>query len=256
MTKNITLFVMIICSFIMLCFAAEPNKKALIIATELWPPYYTQEDGQGLYQKIVKQVFNDRQVTYLYTPYDVSKKLVEKGQADFWLGANQDEEDFAITPEEGYDMDRVAVVYSGSFTKSEVVSALKNASVAWRKGYDYQLYFPDYNMQYYEVPDIKTGLNMLSVGRVQFYLEDLDDISRHLVDVKSQYPDIKMYEFARLYVYPSFNDNAQGQVLAEQWDKKLKEMKQDGSLKSIYDNYGDPYLFDGISEDNVLIKTP
>lgn len=253
MIKTVTLLVIIFSSNMMLCFANEPNKKTLTIATELWPPYYTQEDGQGLYQMIIEHVFDDRKIVYLYTSYDVSKKLVEKKQADMWLGAYQDEEDFAITPKVAFDIDRVAVLYIGSRTKKDLLSALKNASVTWKKGYDYHQYLPEFNLQYYEVPDIDTGLKMLALNRVEFYLEDLDDISEHLSSIKNTYLNFEMNHLTNLYVFPSFNNNPEGRTLAAQWDKKMKVMKQDGSLKKIFDQYEEPYLFDEISDSDVLI---
>lgn len=248
MLKNIIgltfLLLVILSSFSANTQEKKDSKDTLIIATELWPTYYTQEDGQGLYQQILAKVFTDWHISYVYSSYDISKTLVQKKQAHLWLGAYKDEEKFALTPDEAFDADEIAVVYLGERTKADLLAGLKVESVGWQQGYDYHLYLPEFNGRYYEAPNIDIGINMLKAGRINFYLADFDDASNYLAESVHSNLKLNLYEHAQINLYPAFYNDELGRRLAKQWDEKIKAMKLDGSLKALFELFNDDYLLE------------
>lgn len=217
----------------------------ITVATELWEPSFVNKNGQGLYQLIIYRAYANNKVVFKYTSYDRSKYMVEHKQVDLWLGAYADEEDFAIYPKYPFDVDQVAVIYlTDKHPQLSVQQDLKGALVAWILGYDYDRYFPELNMQKYEIADIQTGVSMLTAGRIEFFINDLNETKDSISLEELDKLGLSIQVFALLPLYPAFINSPRGQKLADMWDKNIQQMKQDGSLQKLFTEHQIEYLLD------------
>jgi polar amino acid transport system substrate-binding protein len=243
-------FVFLLCGILvnLNAFAVTEVVGRITVATELWEPSFVQKNGQGLYQQIFHRAFANNKVVFRYTSYDRSKYMVEQKQVDLWLGAYADEEDFALYPIHPFDVDQVAVIYvTEKHPNFSVNKDLKSALVAWIFGYDYDHYFSDLNLQKYEIADIDTGILMLTAGRVEFLINDLNETKDSFSMEELNKLGLSIEVFALLPLYPAFSKTERGQKLAQIWDRKMQQMKQDGSLQALFKEKGVEYLLEQVS---------
>jgi polar amino acid transport system substrate-binding protein len=221
----------------------------ITVATELWEPSFVNKNGQGLYQLIIYRAYANNKVVFKYTSYDRSKYMVEHKQVDLWLGAYANEEDFAIYPKYPFDVDQVAVIYvTAKHQQFSIQKDLKGSVVAWILGYDYDRYFPELNMQKYEIADVQTALPMLTAGRVAFFINDLNETKDSISLEELSKLGLSIEVFALLPLYPAFINSQRGQKLADMWDKSIQQMKQDGTLQTLFKENGVEYLLEQIKQ--------
>lgn len=224
------------------CFAAIASpRQRILVATDIWPPTFTQRSGDGLYQEILSTVYPGYNIAYVYTSYARSKNLVLSGKADLWLASYENEEAEALYPRLPYDADILTLVRLPS-TPWQQLQDLDNNHIAWIQAYNLNKYLPQFNLQFYEVASIEDGLRMLLAGRIAYYLDDRWNVNTYL----QQYPHIaaqtEFNDLALLPLYPGFVNNAKGKALIRQWDKALTHLQHSGQLEAIYRRFKADYV--------------
>lgn len=216
-------------------------ETTIVVATDLWPPYFTRQSGDGLYQEILRKVYPGHQIRYIYTSYARSKHLVITGKADLWLASYADEEAQALYPRYPYDADILTLVRLSS-TPWQHFQNLQNSNVGWIQAYELDKYLPDLSMNIYEVPSIEDGLRMLLAGRIHYYLDDRWNVEDYLQSNPQINQAVKHSNLALLPLYPGFANNARNQALIRQWDKALAELQQSGQLEAMYKSFDTDYV--------------
>ncbi|GAB3029995.1 substrate-binding periplasmic protein [Bowmanella dokdonensis] len=223
------------------CIAREPGR--ILVATAVWPPNFTVETGLGIYQQVLKQVYADYKVEFLFTTYARSKHLVREGKADLWLASYLAEEAWALYPVYPFDADLICVVRL-PHSAWQGAQSLKHERVAWIAEYSFNQYLPELDMQAYEVPDLQVALRMLQAGRIGYVLDDWWNIQDHLGQHPAMQSELVLAPLALLRLYPGFQPTLQGRLLAEHWDVRLASMMDDGSLRAIFSSAGEPFLLE------------
>lgn len=214
------------------------------VSSELWPPHFTTQQSDGLYEAIVRRAFPKHQIEFIYAPYHRSVQLVVQGKADLWLGSYLDEVPESIYPKHFFDVDKVSALHL-SPTRFHMPESLTRQPLGWIKGYEYTRYYPEIpKHNIYQLSSLEVGLRMLAGGRLKFILDDKSSLQAFLTRQPDSQQQLSITTFGLLPLYPGFADNARGQQLAEQWDRRLAQMKASGALERLYQNYDEPYLLD------------
>lgn len=224
-------------------WAADALPKDVQLVSEYWPGH-TNPDGSGVAWEIMRKVFEPAGVTVHLRnePYMRSIGLVQRAEADAWMGSYADEiEERVIYPRQPYDADRIQAL---GLTQQEqpTLQTLSRYRLIWVRGYGYNEYLPG-PLRFQEVERRNGILDMLQRGRADFFIDASTEV--HDVLAASQEPErFRTYDLTRLPLYPGFADTARGRALAELYDRRMAELVRAGSLRPIFRRWQQPYPFD------------
>lgn len=227
--------------------AAEAPVKAVRLVSGDWPGF-TNRDGSGLVWDIMRLVFEPAGVTLSYRtePYTRGVGLVQRGEADAWLGSYADKGfDGVVYGQLTYGIDRIAALSLARQAVPEL-KAIGRYRLAWVRGYGYQRHLPGVT-SFREVERRSGILEMLDRDRADFYIDALPDVE----GVLAQSPEPQRYrvtELTGIPLYPGFADTEHGRRLAAFYDRRMAALMADGSLRQLYQRWQQPYLIDSYRE--------
>lgn len=223
--------------------AAELRPRDILLVSEHWPGH-TNADGSGLAWEIMRQVFEPVGVkmNWRIEPYTRALGLVQRGEADAWLGSYRDEvKDRTFYPQRPYDADRIVALGLSSRPPARLAE-LGRYRLAWMRGYGYQQYLPGV-VRYQEVQRSGDILAMLERGHADFYI----DASTEVADILKGHAETERFRIAaltRLPLYPGFADTERGRALAALYDRRMAVLVNNGSLRPLFRRWRQPYPFD------------
>ncbi len=204
------------------------SREKLIIASEHYPGYVNL-DNSGLYVEIIKHVYSNVDIKIEITNYARAINLVKTKKAHFWLGAYKNEQNYALYPKYHFDHDRLAVAFNPDKNQWRGQSSLANKNVAWVKGYDFEKLLKVPYEKYLSV-DLTTALKLLKSNRVDYVIDDIVELKNN-----DEYDEQLNYKvFAKLGLYPAFQNTPLGNSLKELWDKRMAELIASGELADIF----------------------
>lgn len=234
--------VLIGCLLLPAAWAAPFPDDEIHLASDLWPEH-TEADGSGLGWEILRRVFEPEgiQLKIHIVPYTRSIGLVQRGEADAWVGSYNNEVPGTLYPRWHYDADQVSALSLNS-TPVPSLDTLGGYRLAWIRGYDYQDYLP--NLQHYTEIQRRSGiLSMLELGHVDFYIDartEVDDVLDDAID-RSRY---RVTPLMRLPLYLGFADTPRGRRLAGIFDQRMAALVASGELRPLFKRWNQPYAFD------------
>jgi len=224
-----------------LAMAAPAHPANILLASEEWEDY-TRADGSGLGWDIMRKVFEPAGVTVSIRvePYLRAVGLVQRGEAQAWVGSYRDEAN-ALYPRWNYDTDHIYALGLAS-RPAPTLDTLGNYRLAWVRGYELHRYLP--HIKRYNEVQRRTGiLAMLDHDRADYYIDALNEIQT----VIRQAPDAARYKrthVAELPLYLGFADTAEGRQLRTLFDQRMDHLVPSGELREIFAKWGQPYPFD------------
>lgn len=233
--------------FIQIGFASSNNIKEVVFLSEEIDDL-ANKDGSGLYFDIVRKIYeplNIKVVVKTY-PYNRCVLLVKQKKADAWLGSYIDEEDFALYPKYYFDEDDVTAMYKkDKFPIFEGIKSLEGKNVGWLREYGYEEYI-DIDIIKHERNNRKAILYSLEADRFDVYLDANYDMEEAIKKYKIDVSKYSFYELLSLKLYPAFSKDDRGEKLKIMWDKRFKEVLEDGSLRELFisHDFEDFYIFE------------
>lgn len=224
-------------------FASAAEKDVLAVS-EMWEDA-TNNDGSGFYWELIRKVYEPEYKVQTETmPYARAVKFVQNQKADLWVGSYLDEETFPVYPKTAFDADTVSGLYKNGTLASTDITSLKGKKIGFVLGYGYDEYL-DFKIEKHEVKSRKIGLNLLNKGRIDVFLDARVEIENEVQNSGFDMAQYSLQPFLDLGLYMAFANTGKGQILADLWDKRLKEMHESGELKAIYGNqdYTEYYPF-------------
>lgn len=227
------------------CSAVQANTavpQQIRIASDVWEGH-THADGTGLAWDILRQVFEPAGVKLQIQsmPYTRSIGLVQRGEADAWVGSYLNEVDKGVFyPRQPYDADQIAALGLVG-TPQPTLASLGDFRLVWMRGYEYQRYLPNLR-QYREVLRRGGILGMLDQGHADFYIDAVTEIE----DVLSEAEEPARYRttpLTALPIYLGFTDNQRGRALAGLYDQRMELLVKQGRLRAIFKRWQQPYPF-------------
>jgi ABC-type amino acid transport substrate-binding protein len=223
-----------------LAHTSEPPKDIHLVS-EVWRDY-SNADGSGLAWDVLRKVFEPAGVRLRIQsePYTRSIGLVQRGEADAWVGSYRDEVENVIYPKWHYDNDHIVAL--GLKSKPEpTLDTLGRYRLAWIHGYGFQEYLPGVR-DYREVRRRGGILGMLDLGYADFYVDSITEITDVLGD--AQQPE--RYHVTRLTDLPlflGFSATSRGRQLAATFDQRMELLVASGELRPIFERWQQPYPF-------------
>jgi polar amino acid transport system substrate-binding protein len=182
-------------------------------------------------------------------PYVRSVGLVQKGEADAWVGSYQQEAE-ALYPRWHYDTDHIYALALAS-KPVPAYSTVGNYRLAWVRGYEFQHYLPGIS-RYNEVQRRTGILSMLEHDRADYYIDALTEIDVILRQA-AEPARYRRTHLAELPLYLGFADTPRGRALRALYDQRMDELVPGGQLREIYQHWQQPYPFDtsaGVQQSN------
>jgi hypothetical protein len=222
---------------------AEPALQDIRLASEVWEGH-TNADGSGLAWDVLRQVFEPEGIELLIqsVPYTRSIGLVQRGEADAWVGSYRNEVDEGVFyPRWHYDADQISAL---GLVDQPVPSqaTLGEFRLVWIRGYEYQRYLP--NLKHYREIQRRNGiLPMLDYGHADFYIDAQTEVDEVLVGAADQ-ARYRVTPLLRLPLYLGFADNPRGRALAQLYDRRMEQLVELRSLRPLFERWQQPYPFD------------
>jgi len=243
--KLITSTLMILVTFFIPKVLSQESIK--IASMDNFAPYNSRgKDGAyiGIDVAIIEAVLNELGIKYTHMPLPWNRAVIEfeKGTADMLF-------QLEMTPERYEKWNMVGPIRKNNFAyfvqkdsnirDIKMIKDLKGLDIGLIRGYSYSKEFldADYLTKAY-VTDITQNVNKLMRGRIDIVMEN---------ELPFKYESKKMgFEnvFRMLPTYSSeseryvaFPKNKKGIRIARRFQKKLNELKSNGSIQSILDNW-------------------
>ncbi|WP_416427096.1 transporter substrate-binding domain-containing protein [Pseudomonas sp. App30] len=226
-----------------LCTAAvaEPLPAHIQVASEEWSDY-TNADGSGLAWDILRKVFEPAGVKLetRSTPYMRSVGLVQRGEADAWVGSYHDEIANTLYPRWHYDTDHIYAL--GLADKpAPTLNTIGHFRLAWVRGYGFERYLPGIH-QFNEVQRRTGILPMLLHDRADYYIDAQTEILGVLKQA-DQPGRFKLTHIAELPLFLGFADTPNGRALLALFDRRMDQLVPSGELRPLFDRWQQPYPF-------------
>jgi len=226
---------------------AEPALPSEIrLVSEVWDGH-SNADGTGLGWDLMRQVFEPAgvKVHLRSAPYVRSIGLVQRDEADAWLGSYRDEVEGVLYPRWHYSVDRIQAL--GLAAKPvPTLETLGRYRLVWIRGYEYQRYLP--NLTHYQEIQRRSGIpSMLALGHADFYIDADTEVSEVLAETEDR-TAYRATELTKLPLYLGFADTPRGQALAALFDERMAKLVKAGSLRKYFQRWKQPYPFDKNSE--------
>ncbi|WP_010487083.1 substrate-binding periplasmic protein [Pseudomonas sp. S9] len=223
--------------------AQPPAPKEINLVSDVWEQY-SEADGSGLAWDVLRAVYEPVGVklNIQTMPYTRSIGLVQRGEADAWVGSYLDEvQQGVFYPHWNYDADQITAL-STLATPVPNLQTLNQYRLVWVRGYAYQQYLPNLT-RFREVQRRNGILEMLNFGRADYYIDARTEVEQLLMTA----PDPAHYRvtvLTRLPIYLGFADNPRGHQLADLFDQRMQVLVEQGTLKPIFQRWKQPYPFD------------
>ncbi|MBF7144016.1 MULTISPECIES: substrate-binding periplasmic protein [Pseudomonas] len=218
-----------------------PASGTVAIVSDAWEDY-TGADGTGLGWDLMRIIFEPAgyEVVWRIEPYLRSVGLVQRGEADAWVGSYKDEQN-CLYPRWHYDTDHI---YALSLARlpAPTPTSLGDYRLAWVRGYEFQRYLPSAK-QYEEIHRRDGILEMLKRGRADYYI----DAEQEMDYIQQQAPDPMAYKMTHLIdlpLYLGFTNSERGRELRDVFDRRMDELVANGQLRAIYKRWKMPYPFE------------
>nr|WP_246237929.1 transporter substrate-binding domain-containing protein [Pseudomonas akapageensis] len=226
-----------------MAWAASPavTPTQIRLASEEWSDY-TNKDGTGLAWDILRKVFEPAgvKVRTRSEPYSRAVGLVQRDEADAWVGSYHQERSENLYPRWPFDVDHIyALGLAGkAVPQRETIGQYR---LAWVRGYEFQRYLP--NIKRYDEVQRRNGIvSMLVHDHTDFYIDALTEVEY----VQSMAKDpalLKSTHLAELPLYLAFANTARGRALLELFDKRMDSLVPSGELREIFERWEQPYPF-------------
>jgi polar amino acid transport system substrate-binding protein len=214
----------------------------IVLVSEQWIAY-TEANGTGLGWDLMREVFEPAgiKVALRTEPYTRAVGLVQRGEADAWVGAYQDEVEGTLYPKWHYDTDEIYALGLAS-EPAPTLKTLGNYRLAWVRGYEYQHYLPNV-LHFNEIARRDHILSMLDHSRADLYIDAKPEVDFILGQTREPQRFRTTYLTA-IPLFLSFADNARGHFLRDLFDQRMAQLVRSGKLRPIFAHWKQPYPFD------------
>ncbi|SER39178.1 polar amino acid transport system substrate-binding protein [Pseudomonas sp. NFACC02] len=222
--------------------AASEKPSDIVLVSEQWNAY-TEADGSGLGWDLMREIFEPAgiKVASRTEPYTRAVGLVQRGEADAWVGAYEHEVEGTLYPKWHYDTDEIYALGLAS-RPAPTLKTLGNYRLAWVRGYEYQHYLPNV-VHFNEVARRDHILPMLDHARADLYIDARPEVN--FILGQTQEPQrFRMTYLMSIPLFLSFADNARGRFLRDVFDERMAQLVRSGKLRVIFTRWHQPYPFD------------
>jgi polar amino acid transport system substrate-binding protein len=225
-------------------YAGTSSEKPsdIVLVSEQWNGY-TETDGSGLGWDLMREIFEPAgvKVASRTEPYTRAVGLVQRGEADAWVGAYEHEVEGTLYPKWHYDTDEIYALGLAS-NPVPTLKTLGSYRLAWVRGYEYQHYLPNV-VHFNEVARRDHILPMLDHARADLYIDARPEVD-FILGQTSEPQRFRTTYLMSIPLFLSFADNARGRFLRDVFDQRMAQLVHSGKLRPIFARWKQPYPFD------------
>ena len=235
-------YLLTVCITLLMLNSSIANAETIRWVTESWQNY-TNKDGSGLYNDIVRAVFVDQHLEVIYIPWKRTLLEVKNGTADM-TGATSVVNGY-ITPRYPILVAPISILFNKHKIAYTDLSSLANYVGVWASPYEDELFLGTEKSLFngFSVQERETAYKLLVSGRADYFL---DTKALHQAWLEKQVigtnenikvDDFKIKDISSLNLFMIFSDNARGQRLKDIFDAGMAKLIQSGELRKIYEKY-------------------
>lgn len=202
---------------------------------------FTNRDGTGLYHEILNKLFAlyGIRVHREYVPSERAYHLVRTGQADFMTCHDKPLHSLVLAKHPMYAGRYYAFFNRENIGEWNFPESMRGRTIAWRIGYYDESNIP-VPMKVREVKSGISGLGMVILGRVDFYLDDLNFIQTSIKHntLPMSMDDFRIETVGTRSYHPVFNTSERGSRIMELYDKGMERLYKSGELRKIFERWG------------------
>jgi len=216
------------------CQALAETPKEILFASEEWTDA-TNKDGTGLYWDIFRAVYEPAgvKVNFIIRSYEGSINLVTTNKADAVVGSYENEIKGMIYSKDAFDADSIVALFKkGTVSNWQGKESLKGKAVAYVKGYSIAKYL-GVPVEQKEFDTRENILQVLDKGRVDFYLENEDDLDEALELNIVDRNNFQKEPVMELGLYLAFPDNDKGKALKAIFDEAYPKLVDSGEIQKL-----------------------
>lgn len=225
----------------MLC-ANVTHAETVLWVTESWHNF-TDKDGSGLYNDIVKAVFAEHQLDIINMPWKRSLIEVKKGSAGI-TGATSIVEGY-IAPRYPILATPISILFIKDKLSFTDMSSLEEHVGVWASPFEDELFqeIEKGLLNGFSVQERKTAYKLLVSGRADYFIDAKALHQNWLQTQKAKDKDAihgsgyQLEDIHRSNLYMIFTDNARGQRLKTLFDSGMDKLIQQGRLRKLYEKY-------------------
>lgn len=233
-------------------FKREHIKKMSAVAPT-WEGY-TNSDGTGLYWEVIKSIYEPAgiKVKVKNIPWNRAMKMVTKYRTyNSIIGEYRDSEEDLIFPTYPIDVEYMSVLSKSNTPGFEGYQSLSGKTVGWIK--DYEVISKsrrDFKLK--EFRDIQQGIQLLQSGKIDYLIEEADEIEAAIEKYKLPTENYKVAEMPEgTDVYVAFSVDNLSRELIEIYNERVYDLVENGEMAAIYKKWGHdemPEMLQAISE--------
>jgi len=237
--------------FLALCLAGpafgnplpDPGSiKSVHVVGPSWAGF-TNKDGTGLYHEILTTLFALYGIEYQrdYVPSERAYHLVRDNLADFMTCHDKAPPQLLMAKHPMFEGQFHVFFNKANIGPWSVPQSLEGRSIAWRIGYYEESNIPA-KMQVKVLNTGVSALGMVILGRIDFYLDDLNFINDSLSKNKIRFnmDDFRIEPIGKRSYRPIFNATERGKKIMELYDRGMEHLFKTGKLRDIFQKWGHP----------------
>ena len=227
---------------IALVFFSSLSSKAESITVGLteWVGY-TNADASGKYHEIIKLIFKQDELNFVYDTYQRTLHYFEQGKYDFIVGVFLEDVNEGFIPYWHLDYEYPLLAFYNK-NNSKITSAkdLNGAMLSWLRGYKIAQYI-DVPHQSYLVNQERQGFELLLKNRTDAFID-------YEYNLYSEYKDkVNFFEvMPSRKIYIAFANTPKARRLAAIFDKQMLKLREIGALADIYQEEYPRTLFEKV----------
>lgn len=211
--------------------------KTMSVVAPEWEDY-TNKDGTGVYWEIMKAIYEPVGITVKTknVPWNRAMKMVSKYRTyNAIVGEYRDTEENVIFPEYAIDIEYMALLSKNSLGKKfKDTSSLSGMKVGWIKDYEV-IPESDRDFTLREFRTIQQGIEMLNAGKIDFLIDEWDEIAAAMLEAKLTTQDYAVDEMPEgTDLYTAFSDDNLSRELIAIYNERIPVLAKDGTLAKIY----------------------
>lgn len=219
-------------------YARAPRE--IRVVSEVWVNY-TQADGRGLAWDLLRAIYEPEGVrlNLRSEPYVRSVGLVQRGEADAWVGSYRNEIEHILYPHWPYDVDPIGAL--GLKTSAEPsLATLDRYRLAWMRGYAFDRYL-DPLKQRNELQRRSSALPMLDGHRIDYFIDARPELEEMIQAPGVDASEYRITDVGSIPLYLGFANNERGRALAKLYDSRMQALYRSGELERIFARWNWPY---------------
>ena len=199
---------------------------------------YTNKDGSGLYWDIFKAVYEPEgiKVKTKTVPWNRAMKMVSKYRTyNAIVGEYRDTEEEVIFPIFPIDVEYLSVLSKNKKDfKWDGLKSLKGHTIGWIKDYEVIVESQrDFKLK--EFRNIEQGIRLLNSGKIDFLIDDWDEIAAAMQENKMNNDDYTVNEMPEgKDIYAAFSIDNLSRELIEIYNERIPDLVASGKLAAIY----------------------